>query len=67
MKKYIDLFNEYKEIIGLAIALILFFIHLHSDVKMMQYIQNQHEAQIKELQHNENVAFQVIAKHINGN
>ena len=67
MKKCIDLFNEYKEIIGLAIALILFFIHLHSDVKMMQYIQNQHEAQIKELQHNENVAFQVIAKHINGN
>jgi hypothetical protein len=67
MKKYIDLFNEYKEIIGLAIALILFFIHLHSDVKMIQYIQNQHEAQIKELQHNENVAFQVIAKHINGN
>jgi hypothetical protein len=65
MEKYIKRFNEYREIIGLAIALILFFIHLHSDVKMMQYVQAQHENQIKELFHNQNVTLRIIATHIN--
>lgn len=64
MEKYIKWFNEYKEIIGLAIALILFFIHLRSDVKLMQYVQAQHESQIKELVHNQNVTLRIIATHV---
>lgn len=66
MDKIKSFINEWWHVLSLLGLLALFFIHLHSDVTLMKYVQGKHEEQIKELVHNQDVAIRIIAGHING-
>ena len=61
----IDFINKWWHVIALGLAIALSIIHFRDDVRMMKYIQTQHDNQIKELLHNQNVTLEIVAKHVN--